>query len=108
MAIVAIIVITDLEMLDIQYRPQMAIHGLDSLPRLGSSCHVGLIGNNHHQKPGCLERADRLGDPWQDLDLAERLRRIGLAILDHRAVYDPVSIKENSRPRYRAADSHLV
>jgi hypothetical protein len=88
-------VITDADVVDRQHRAKVIVHRLDYQLRLSAGAHIRLVGRDDHAEAGVVERAHLLSHAWEQLEFAEGVWRVRLAITNGRTVDDAVAVEKH-------------
>src|SRR5205085_935461 len=109
-AAVSIVVRTDAHVVELQPALNETVHLVHGLAAAGAAADVGLVGDHKELETRAFELRARLGHIGQDLELVERIGRIGLPLADERAVEHAIPVEKDSpRPaRHQRTDSHFV
>src|SRR5438094_810391 len=109
-ALVAVVVVADEQVIQPQRLEQRGVHRLHHLPPLGPASDVRLVGDPDEEQARGPERPKRGGGIGEDFEVSQRGRRIGLPVPHNRPVQHSVSVEEGGAARGGAhrTDSHLV
>lgn len=99
-AVIGFDVVTDLHGVQRQVSAQSVVYGLDNFAALTACADIRLIGDDDVQITGGAQFLQRLGNPREDLQRLQRIRRIGLARPDNCAIDNAIAIE-----KYRASQT---
>lgn len=90
------------------------VHGMNGIQGLGAACDVGLVGDHQQQETQVFQTPQAAGGVFDDFQLPERSRGVGLAVTHDGPVQNAIAIQKNRAPgRIQSrvqgrTDSHFV